>query len=366
MLVVLCFRTVNKPREDRPAIVAKSHPQWLAHMRRIPSRQREDGSIRDFWSGSTTQNDATVRGNTLDRTMHSNPLEVVRLTPLMEHSSGRPEVKVALIDGPVLLSHPDLVQEHIQEIPGTVSGSCSQATSEACMHGTFVAGMLAAKRSSPAPAICPDCTLLVRPIFAEAVARRAEGPSATPEELGAAIMEAIDAGARIINMSAALAQPSCKREWPLECALDRAMRSGVITVAAAGNQGTLGSSTITRHPWVIPVVASDLRGSPLGQSNLGSSIGRGGISAPGENIQSLGTGGKSSISGGTSVAAPFVTGAIALLWSEFPSATANQVRLSILRSRAWRRRTVVPPLLDTWTAYEVMSASARRGEFVGG
>ena len=48
-------------------------------------------------------------------------------------------------------------------------------------------------------------------------------------------------------------------------------------VAAAGNQGTLGSSAITRHPWVIPVVACDLRGRPMNESNLGSSIGRRGL-----------------------------------------------------------------------------------------
>src|SRR5215469_16101104 len=30
-------------------------------------------------------------------------------------------------------------------------------------------------------------------------------------------------------------------------------QSGAITVAAASNQGTVASSAITRHPWVIPV-----------------------------------------------------------------------------------------------------------------
>ena len=60
-------------------------------------------------------------------------------------------------------------------------------------------------------------------------------------------------------------------------------------VAAAGNQGTVGSSVITRHPWVIPVIACDLQGRPTTESNLGSSIGRRGLAAPGENIASLGT-----------------------------------------------------------------------------
>ena len=75
--------------------------------------------------------------------------------------------------------------------------------------------------------------------------------------LAAAIIECIDAGARVINLSLALAQPSTNGEQSLEEALNQAVKRGVIVVAAAGNQGTLGSSAITRHPWVIPVVACD-------------------------------------------------------------------------------------------------------------
>ena len=95
----------------------------------------------------------------------------------------------------------------------------------------------------------------MRPIFAETTAANGEMPSATPEELAQAILDCIDAGARVLNVSAALAQPSIKNERALEEALDQAARRGVIVIAAAGNQGTLGSTAITCHPWVIPVVA---------------------------------------------------------------------------------------------------------------
>src|SRR5262245_8154773 len=90
-----------------------------------------------------------------------------------------------------------------------------QANSVARLHGTFVAGILSPKRNSPAPAICPDCTL---------------------------------------------AQPSTKGEQDFEEALHQAVRRGVIVVAAPGNQGALGGSAITRPPWVISMVACDLRG----------------------------------------------------------------------------------------------------------
>jgi subtilisin family serine protease len=289
------------------------------------------------------------------------PLELVHLTMLMERTSGSPEVKIGLIDGPVVTQHADLVGEHIREIPGNNRVTCAQASSTACQHGTFIAGILSAKRNSPAPAICPNCTLLIRPIFTEMISEREHMPSATPLELAAAIIECIYAGARVINLSLALAQPSTRGEQALEEALNQAIRRGVIVVAAAGNQGILGSSAITRHPWVIPVVACDLRGRPMNESNLGGSIGRRGLSAPGDGITSLGSEGTSFTSGGTSIAVPFVTGTIALLWSEFPTATAAQIKLAITQTTSLRRASVVPPLLDATAAYQsLLTANVRR------
>jgi hypothetical protein len=197
---------------------------------------------------------------------------------------------------------------------------------------------------------------VVRPIFAD-VGDGAATPSTTPEELAAAIREVIAAGARVINLSAALARPSPRTYDELEGALDHAAGRGVLVVAAAGNQGMLGSTAITRHPWVIPVVACDDRCRPLRESNLGNSIGSNGLRAPGEAIQSLGTDGGSLAMDGTSVAAPFVTGTIALLWSVFPRATAEQVRRAVTLTAGVRRSCVVPPLLDAVAAYRQLAIS---------
>ncbi len=289
------------------------------------------------------------------------PLELVKLTALMKLTSGRPEVKIGLIDGPVAGQHADLAGEHLRSLPGKSSPTCTQSNSSACLHGTFVAGILAAKRTSIAPAICPNCTLLIRPIFFETTSGDERMPSATPHELAAAIIECIDAGARIINLSLALAQPSANGDRAMEEALNQPLKRGVIVVAAAGNQGTLGGTAITRHPWVIPVVACDFRGRPIHESNLGSSIGRRGLSAPGDGITSLDAEGQSLTLGGTSVAVPFVTGTIALLWSEFPTAAAAQIKLAITQAYTPRRTSVVPPLLDAAAAYQVLlTTNARR------
>jgi subtilisin family serine protease len=133
--------------------------------------------------------------------------------------------------------------------------------------------------------------------------------------------------------------------------------AGAITVASAGNRGTVGGSAITRNRSVVPVVACNVQGWPLAKSNLGRTIGRWGLLAPGENITSLGTNDNLQIFGGTSAAAPFVSGTIALLWSAFPSASSPLVRLAISRAGTSPRNSVVPPLLDAWAAYQTMASA---------
>jgi len=166
-----------------------------------------------------------------------NPLDLIRIAPLMDRASGRSEVNIGLIDSPVFLQHPDLATAQVREIPGS-EGACNVASSSACQHGTFVAGILSANRGGPAPAICPGCTLLVRPIFGEVLSGRDQVPSATPQALAAAIVECIEAGARVINLSLGLAQPSGKEEAPLEQALDRALRGGYNYAPSLGHPGS--------------------------------------------------------------------------------------------------------------------------------
>ena len=57
-------------------------------------------------------------------------------------------------------------------------------------------------------------------------------PTATPKALAAAIVECIDAGARIINLSLALGLPSTGEEPILEEALNLAVKRDVIVAAA--------------------------------------------------------------------------------------------------------------------------------------
>ena len=130
-------------------------------------------------------------------------------------------------------------------------------------------------------------------------------------------------------------------------------------IAAAGNQASIGGSVITRHSWVVPVVGYDLAGRPSVHSNVGAAMGRRGLGGPAEGVTSLRSTGGSTMLGGTSVAAPFITGACALLLSAFPQASGADVRLALLQSPASRRRSVVPPLLDASLAFRLLSSHLR-------
>lgn len=293
------------------------------------------------------------------------PRAIAEFDCLMWSTQGEAHIRIGLIDGPVALDHPERAADRVTVLPGTLPANCAGAGSLACDHGTFVAGILHARRGSAAPALCPGCTLLVRPIFAAEMARghpaaaTAEMPTATPQDLAAAITEVVAAGARIINLSAALDDPFSDAAGAVRQALDQAARRDVIVVAATGNQGSVGCSAITGHPWVIPVAACDHGGRATGLSNLGSSIGRRGLAAPGQDITSLRAAEGMMTLSGTSIAAPFVTGAVALLWSIFPTTTAAELRRAVLGTGAGRRG-VVPPTLDVAAASRILASSHRR------
>ncbi len=281
--------------------------------------------------------------------------EVTNLSQLMLRTNGRSEVVIGLIDGPVVADHPDLPVSRIRRLSGGQPSTCGNQASMACHHGTFTAGMLCARRGASAPAICSECTLLVRPVFPESV-ERGGMPTASPRDLAAAIVDCVNNGARVLNLSLALTDFSPSSPTELSRAIELAMARGVMVVAASGNNSTVGSSGLTRHPWVIPVSACDSVGRPLSLANIAASTGRTGLRAPGENITSLRSTGGSQTLSGTSVAVPFVAGTIALLMSEFPKASAMQIKQALTRSSVGPRNAVVPPLLNAMGAHQALAA----------
>lgn len=281
--------------------------------------------------------------------------DLVYLNDLLTATQGHPDIVIGMIDGPVATSHPALQEADMQHLPtAQTQGVCEVEDSLACVHGTFIAGVLSAHRASDAPGLCPDCRVIVRPIFCEEGADRPACPLVTPTELATAIRETMDAGARIINLSVGSDMAPFETEPSLQAALDTAQQRGVLVVVAAGNQNQLGAVPLFKHPWVIPVVACDANGRMDNSSNLGASIARQGLMAPGVGVTSTAASGDYTTLQGSSMAVPFVTGTLALLWSLHPNVPAGVLRRAILQPTR-KRQHLVPPLLHADSSWRTLA-----------
>jgi hypothetical protein len=128
----------------------------------------------------------------------------------------------------------------------------------------------------------------------------------------------------------------------LEPALNILRSAGIMMIAAAGNEGP-ACSTANDPPansgYVFTVGASDKNGALAFFSSRGPARGilKPDLAAPGWMVRSCVPGGKYTFSAGTSIAAPHVTGAVALLWSAFPELIGD-----IDRTEELLRRTADP------------------------
>ncbi len=126
----------------------------------------------------------------------------------------------------------------------------------------------------------------------------------------------------------------------LSNAVSRAQAAGHIFVVAAGNGGSdgIGDNNDTRPDYpatftqnnIITVAATDRNDRLASFSNYGAASVD--LAAPGVSILSTVPRGSYSTFSGTSMAAPHVTGAIALLWSKFPTLTYRQVIDTLLQN----------------------------------
>jgi len=180
-------------------------------------------------------------------------------------------------------------------------------------HGTYVAGIIGAKshNSIGISGIAPNCKLLNLKAFNSNGYGR-------EEDVVSAIFYAINAGARIINMSFGDKVYS----QLFKDALDYAFSQGIILVGSSGNTGNDELHYPSSFDGVISVGAVNKYNAVATFSSYGSTLD---LVAPGVSILTTNKeGGYSEISG-TSAAAPFVTGAVALLLSVKDDLTPDEV-----------------------------------------
>ncbi|HXW30023.1 MAG TPA: S8 family serine peptidase [Xanthobacteraceae bacterium] len=254
---------------------------------------------------------------------------------------------IAVIDGP----YDAAALAGVLAQPPVALGSvgCGVANS-ACDHGTFILGLMGARRDATIPGLCPDSRILHFPLFIDD--RR---PGASLDDLAQAIRLAVAAGARLVNLSLAILEEETQHHHGLAAALDYAAASGAVIVAAAGNQGRLAMGQLLAHPVTVPVVAVDATGSPLPDGNFGPTIARRGIAALGQGVAGYAPRGGITVMSGTSAATAVATGTLAQLWAQRPHATGGDIRGAIARLAP--RDQQVPPMLDRHMFLAVLGQS---------
>jgi type VII secretion-associated serine protease mycosin len=207
--------------------------------------------------------------------------------------------------------------------PGADVLDGGSADNDCSGHGTFVAGLLAARpsRDRGLAGVAPGVGVL--PI------RVTNNPDdVDPGTLAAGIRAAVEGSARVIAVpvSTATAPPA------LRAAVARAVRRDVLVVAAAepaaGVTSGAGAAPPRAYPAALPGVLAVAPIGPDGRPATGASLGtQPALAAPGSDLTSISTAGPGTIAAnGRGLAVAFVAGAAALVRSYRPGLTAAQVR----------------------------------------
>ncbi len=188
-------------------------------------------------------------------------------------------------------------------------------------HGTGVAGIIAAVTDNGVgmAGVAPGCRLMCLRAFTS-------GGYGEEDDVCAAIIYAIDNGARVINMS-----------WGdvfvsrlLDDVIHFAASENVVCVSSAGNAATDQVHYPSAFTNTISVGATDDADNLASFSNFGPSLD---LVAPGVNILSTKLGGDYGNGfSGTSFAAPFVSAGAALLLSQNPGRDPDAVRSLLIVS----------------------------------
>jgi Subtilase family/PatG C-terminal len=287
-------------------------------------------------------------------------LELVGLSRLWRRSRGRPSLMVGLIDGAIDSLHPALAATPVRRMSADSPACAIDAAGEGLSHGTAIAGVLFGDRRQGVPGLCPDCSFVHYRIFCDS--HDGTAADVTPAVLARAIIETVDAGARLINLSLGVESSAIQSYPELDEACDYACQRGALLVCAAGNQGRLGHVALASHVWTIPVVACDDQGRFLGLSNLSPSIGARGLTAPGAAVLTTIPGARLGRVSGTSVATAFISGALALLWSAVPDLSASDLKRLALDGAGRFRRGLIPPRLDAESVLRLCQARSKPKE----
>ncbi len=296
-------------------------------------------------------------------------------------TTGSREVVVAVIDSGADLTHPDLIG-NLWRNPGETPGNGIDDDGNGFVddvhgwdfvdddgvpqdgygHGTHVAGIIGAvgDDGQGIAGVTWQVSLMILRVQDD---RGAGSTSAVLEALEYVTTMRRDHGINVVAVNASWDAPT-GYSGVMESILRAQGEAGIVFVAAAGNQGSDVDVT-PRYPGgydlpsVITVAATTPSGDLAGLSNYGATSVD--LAAPGTLITSTWPGGRYGMLSGTSMAAPHVTGAIALLAAAKPGLTVGEIRAAVLGGArpvaALAGRTVTGGMLDMRAALAAIGAA---------
>jgi len=269
-----------------------------------------------------------------------------------EETKGSPEVTVAVIDTGIDFDHPDL-QEKIASGGYDFVNSDNDPTDDNG-HGTYVAGIIAAKTNNREGIAGVSWDCMIMPLKAVD-----EDGSGYVDWLIEAIRYAAENGADVINMSLGFPLPPGQSVPALEDALQYAQAQGLVSVAAAGNESAAVLYPAAYDDYCLAVAATDNLDQRPTWSNFGPEVD---VAAPGDNVWSLvptwypGLVWKDfsfdpyGYGDGTSASTAFVSGFAALIKSAKPWMTPSEI-MAVIRFSADDVNAELYPGKDEFVGY---------------
>ena len=230
-------------------------------------------------------------------------------------------ITIALIDGPVDTSAPELAGANITDKSRcTIEDSPGNAR-----HGTDMATILV----SPYTGVAPEATLYSYQVSNDDSV--SEGTCKVDakklDDFGTLINQAVEDGAQIISISQGTGHLGDDVKW----AITNAIARGVIIVASAGNTGEdENNSHLGSWSGVVGVSAINTDGTFASYSSWGNGVVTAAVGGP-FNTRDENTN-QPTTTRGTSVSAALVAGMLALARQKWPDATPNQILQSLVHS----------------------------------
>lgn len=269
-------------------------------------------------------------------------LPKIRLPEAWGYGQGSDKVTVAVVDTGIHAHHIELNDGRVVEGYDVLAGQPipANAASDDNGHGTAVAGIIGSIPNNGKGISGIDWRVRLMPVKA----LEADGTGVV-SSVAAGIIWAADHGANVINLS--LGGQGFGNDSTLNNAIVYAHNKGAVIIAAGGNDSADNGVNLDTSPvypvcadggsnFVIGVAASDNRDHKAAFSNFG--INCIDITAPGKKILTtayLPSDPSNNVliyGSGTSLAAPVVSGVAALLKSNNPNLSNDQIRDIILKT----------------------------------